>query len=290
MKRRGGLARIQAIEGFLFILPGLLGLALFVAYPFIQSLWFALNEVKLAGSGLRITFIGLQNFKDAFLVDVKFIPFLIEVTSKLLVQLPVVITFSLILALLLNQKLPGTGLFRAMYFLPVVFASGAVLQELMQQGAANLPILDSSNLYDLLSVWLTPEFADAVMRLIGEVVRSLWGSGVQIVIFLAGLQSIPPALYEAGQVDGATSWEMFWKITLPTLSPIILLNVIYTIVDGFTDVFNPILGYIRSVAFAGQFKLGYAAALGWIYFVFIFLILMLTLRISRRHVFYAGSR
>jgi ABC-type sugar transport system permease subunit len=118
----------------------------------------------------------------------------------------------------------------------------------------------------------------------------LWKTGVQMLIFLAGLNSVSPVLYEAARVDGATDWDRFWKVTLPLLSPVILVNLVYTIVDSFTDTFNLVLQYIQQTAFAGGFRLGYAAALGWIYFLIVFLILALVVKVTNRYVFYAGER
>jgi ABC-type sugar transport system permease subunit len=111
-----------------------------------------------------------------------------------------------------------------------------------------------------------------------------------MLIFLAGLNSVSYVLYEAARVDGATDWDRFWKVTLPLLSPIILVNLVYTIVDTFTDPFNEVLTYIQQTAFAGGFRLGYAAALGWVYFAIVFLVLALVVKVTNRYVFYAGER
>jgi ABC-type sugar transport system permease subunit len=126
--------------------------------------------------------------------------------------------------------------------------------------------------------------------LLNRLLFVLWKTGVQMLIFLAGLNSVSPVLYEAARVDGATDWDRFWKVTLPLLSPVILVNLVYTIVDSFTDTFNQVLQYIQQTAFAGGFRLGYAAALGWIYFLIVFVILAVVVRITNRYVFYAGER
>lgn len=289
-RRHFSLSGRQAFEGFLFITPWLIGVAAFVAFPLIQSFYYSFLEIKLQGVGLKTTYIGLANYREALLVDIQFLPYLKDAAMDLLIQLPVVLTFSLIIAILLNRKVPGTGIFRAIYFLPVVFASGIVLRQLFNQNAAVLPILEQIDLMSFLGPLVGWDTAQALMTLISAVIRTLWGAGVQILIFLAGLQGIAPSLYEAAEVDGATPWEMFWKITLPTLSPILLLNVIYTIVDSFTDVFNPVLSYVRTVGFRDQFRLGYAAAMGWLYFLLIFLVIVAVLRASRKHVHYSGER
>jgi len=138
--------------------------------------------------------------------------------------------------------------------------------------------------------YIGPDAAQGVEGLLNRLLFVLWRTGVQMLIFLAGLNAISPVLYEAARVDGATDWDRFWKVTLPLLSPVILVNLVYTLVDSFTDAFNDVLAYIQSTAFAGGFRLGYAAALGWIYFIIIFVILMVVVKGTNRYVFYAGER
>lgn len=284
------LARRRALESLLFISPWLVGFVAFALWPLLRS--FVLSFQKLEQLvGFRVSWVGLDNYREAFLVDARFIPMFIDVVRNTLVDIPAVVVFSLFTALLVNLKLRGDGFFRGVFFLPVVIGSGAVVQQLQAQDVGRLSIIRSVEGFgQFLFTYLGPAPAMAVLDLLNRLALVLWGTGVQVLLFLAGLQSISPSLYEAARVDGATEWEMFWKITLPMLSPIILVVAIYTLVDSFTSVFNPILAYVRDVAFSGQFRMGYAAALGWIYFAFVFLLMVIIFKLAERHIFYAGER
>lgn len=281
----------QAIMGYLFITPWIVGFLLFLAYPLIQSFWLSFNNLENLVN-FQIKYIGLANYIEAFLIDVRFLPMLYTVVRNSFIDVPLIIVFSLFTAIVVNQKLPGQGIFRSIFFLPVVISSGLVVRELFGQYQAETggsPIVRGIDVPTVILL-VGPEFARTVFDLINRLALVLWRTGVQILLFLAGLQGISSTLYEAARVDGASEWEKFWKITLPMISPIILLVAIYTIVDSFTDIFNPILDYIKNLAFAGQFRMGYAAALGWIYFVVVFLMMGLVFWIGQRHTFYAGER
>ncbi|MBE3578026.1 MAG: sugar ABC transporter permease [Limnochordales bacterium] len=281
----------QAIMGYLFITPWIVGFLLFLAYPLVHSFWLSFNNLEnLVNFQLR--YIGLQNYVEAFLIDVNFLPMLYTTIRNAIIDVPLIIVFSLFTAIVVNQRLPGQGFFRAIFFLPVVIGSGLVIQQLFNQYQAEMgqaPLVRGIDVPTVILV-VGPEFARTVLDLMNRLALVLWRTGVQILLFLAGLQGISSTLYEAARVDGASEWEKFWKITLPMISPIILLVAIYTIVDSFTDIFNPILNYIKNLAFAGQFRMGYAAALGWIYFIVVFALMGLVFWIGQRHTFYAGER
>jgi ABC-type sugar transport system permease subunit len=134
-----------------------------------------------------------------------------------------------------------------------------------------------------------PAFSQIVFDMLSRLTIIFWKTGVQILLFLAGLQGISPSLYESARCDGATEWENFWKITLPMISPVILLNLIYTLVDSFTDINNRMMTYIKDTAFI-KIQMGYASAMGWIYFLFIFVLLILVFVLTRRLVFYTGEK
>jgi ABC-type sugar transport system permease subunit len=198
--------------------------------------------------------------------------------------------FSLFSAILANQKIKGVTAFRAVFFLPLVIGSAQVIQQLFDQGVGGAVLSRGVNIQELAFQYLGPDAASGVEGILNRLLFVLWKTGVQMLIFLAGLNSVSPVLYEAARVDGATDWDRFWKVTLPLLSPVILVNLVYTIVDSFTDTFNLVLQYIQQTAFAGGFRLGYAAALGWIYFAIVFIILAVVVKITNRYVFYAGDR
>lgn len=282
----------RALTGFVFIAPWFVGFLLFMAKPFIDSFWISFNTVDMM-AGFSLKWVGLQNYVEAFTIDERFVPTLIRAVRDMSVNVPVILVFALFTAFLTNQELVGRAFFRGVFFLPVVIASGLVVQQLFAQGAGKIAgqsqTMAMIDVPGLIYMYLGPA-AQIVNDLLNRIVLVLWSSGIQILLYLAGLQGISGSLYEAAKCDGATDWELFWKITLPMLSPILLVNVIFSIVDSFTDRFNPMLDLIKNYAFTGQFRLGYAAAAGWVYFLIIFIIIMIVVLSSRRWVFYAGER
>jgi ABC-type sugar transport system permease subunit len=203
---------------------------------------------------------------------------------------PIIMIFSLFSAILANQKIKGVIGFRAVFFLPLVIGSAQVIQQLFAQGVGGAVLSQGVNVEELVFQYIGPDAVQGVTDLLNRLVFVLWRTGVQMLIFLAGLNAVSPVLYEAARVDGATDWDRFWKVTLPLLSPVILVNLVYTLVDSFTDPFNQVLSYVQQTAFAGGFRLGYAASLGWIYFFIVFVVLMIIVRVTNRYVFYAGER
>ena len=299
-KRRRGLRislrQRRALHGYLFISLWVIGFLTFQAWPFIQSFWLSFNSVDMM-AGFSLNWVGLDDYREAFFIDERFVPTLLQVMRDMAIDVPVIIVFALCTAYLVNQPLRGRTFFRAVFFLPVVIASGEVLQRLYPQLQETGNTLGSTatvtrglDIPAIVYMYLPPNIAELLLNTLNRLTLILWRSGIQILLFLAGLQGISSSLYEAAKVDGASDWEVFWKITLPMLSPIFLVNIIYSIVDSFTDRFNPMLNLIRSAAFTGQFKLGYAAALGWVYFLVVFLILLVVIAVSSRWVFYAGER
>jgi len=282
----------RALTGFMFISPWLVGFLMFVAKPFIDSFWISFNTVDMM-AGFSLKWVGFQNYVEAFTIDEQFVPTLLASVRDMVVNVPVILVFAMFTAYLTNQDLFGQTFFRGVFFLPVVIASGLVVEQLFNQGAGQLAgqsqTMAMIDVPRIIHMYLGP-MAQIVIDLLNRIVLVLWSSGIQILLFLAGLQGISGSLYEAARCDGATDWELFWKITLPMLSPIVLVNIIYSIVDSFTDKFNPMLDLIKNYAFTGQFRLGYAAAAGWVYFLVIFLIIGVVVLSSTRWVFYAGER
>lgn len=286
----------RAVQGYLFISLWIIGFLTFQAWPFVQSFWLSFNTVDMM-AGFSLQWVGLENYREAFFLDEQFVPTLLAVLRDMALDVPIILVFALFTAFLVNQPLKGRIFFRAVFFLPVVIASGEVLQQLYPQLADTGNTLGTESVSrggldipGLAYMYLPPNIAELLLNTLNRLTLILWRSGIQILLFLAGLQGISSSLYEAARCDGASDWEVFWKITLPMLSPIFLVNIIYSIVDSFTDRFNPMLNLIRNAAFTGQFKLGYAAALGWVYFLVIFLILLVVMLTSTKWVFYTGER
>lgn len=298
------LTRRRNREGWVFVLPWIVGFLVFVAWPLGYSLFLSFHRVSPAG--FRVTPVGLANYINAFAVDTVFLERLGRTVGRVFLDTPVIMVFSLAVAVLLNRKLPGRAFVRALFFLPVVIGSGYVLQELFQQGVGGVAVAlgggggdDSVSLASkstrvvdvtrLLADFLGSSVASAVTGFLNRLGLSLWKSGIQIILFLAALQGISRTLYEAGRIDGANEWVLFWHVTFPIISPVMVAVVIFTVVDSFTDVFNQVLDYITTQGIEKQ-AYGFSAAMAWIYFLVIFLILAAFLASIRRRVFYRGAR
>ncbi|WP_413371809.1 carbohydrate ABC transporter permease [Paenibacillus taichungensis] len=276
--------------GLLFMLPWMIGFSVFVAIPIGWSMFMSLHKVAVVPGGFKYDWIGIQNYRDAFLKDNVFPIEMITYFQQMLLMVPIIVIFALLISLLLNQKFPGRFIYRALFFLPVIFATGQVLSELFTQGAGDIPFLDQYNLEPLVKQYVGGEMAKMIMEVLGRVVLILWYSGVQILIFIAGFQTISPSIYEAVRIDGASPWDSFWKITLPASIPFISLNVLYTIIDLFTFPLNPVLKHIRDNMFKVDTGYGYASALAWIYFGFIFVLIAIVLGMFSHSMRQRGRR
>ena len=277
------LSRRNAMAGRMFCLPLYLGTLFFFGLPLLQSLWYSFNEVTPDVGEFRTEFIGMENFVEIFRGANSFVKSLTGSLTELLYKVPVVLIASLFFAIILNQKFVGRTLTRAIFFLPVIVASGVVLSIIMSDSSANSmmngvsadsgsgdygSIFDSSALQNfLVETGLDQEMVDFFGRIANSLFDLLWMTGIQMIMFLAGLQSISPSLYEASAMEGATAWEDFWMITFPSLTPMLLVNIVYTIVDSFTDVANPVMRSIYN-QFSGLYY-GVASAMSWTYFVII---------------------
>lgn len=274
---------IRNMEGMLFIFPWLLGFMIFLAFPLVFSLYMSFHNVKVLPKKMVYDYVGLKYFKSILFESSALYDNIIPFFQEAAVMIPIILVFSLFLAMLLNQKLPGRMLFRAIFFLPVIFSTGYVLTEFINQGQGSLGFLERYELSSYLDQFLgDSSWTNPIKQVLNRFVLVLWFSGVQIIIFLAGRQTISSSAYESARIDGASPWEVFWKITLPAMSPFILLNLIYTVVDLFTYPFNPIMDLIGS----GQGSYGFNSALVWIYFmiiiVFLSIVVLFYVRISRQ--------
>lgn len=278
MRRRAG--RV----GLLFLLPWFVGTAAFMAYPLAYSLYLSFHKVgiKPDGSGLQYDYVGWDNFKYAFLRDNVFPEQAFLFFREAVLVIPLTVLFALLVSVMLNRRFYGRLFFRTIFFLPVIFASGKVLTELFAQGQGSLPFVGQYDVKEVLYQALPASIALPLANVLSRFVMILWFSGVQVILFLAGFQTISRSTYEAARIDGASPWEMFWKITFPSIVPFIVLNLIYTVVDQSTNPFNPILTHILSNVNNPKTGYGYASALGWIYCGFIFALIAVLLRMAVR--------
>ncbi|GGF98056.1 carbohydrate ABC transporter permease [Paenibacillus abyssi] len=275
--------RREMFTGYLFVLPWIIGFLLFMAYPIYFSLNMSFNRVLITSEGINTTFVAWDNFKYAFLSDPQYVEELVVFIQQVVFIIPIVVIFSMLVALLINQPIRFKGLFRGIFFLPVVITSGEVVKELFSQGATSIPIVERYGIVQFLEANFSSTWSEPIITVIQQLIIILWYSGVQILIFLAGLQKVNSQIYEAASIDGASPWEIFWKITLPSIKPFILVNIVYTTVDLFTNALNGVIGLIKEHMFKLNTGFGYATALAWIYFAIIFVILLLVVLIFSRN-------
>lgn len=261
--------------GYIFIAPWIVGFLVFTLYPLLHSVFLSFQKVKFSPDGIKTTNIGFQNYNNIFTNDVDFMQKLLEFVKQLVISVPIVIVFALIIAMLLNQNIRFKGFFRTIFFLPVIISSGPVMKELTNQGFTAIPNIESYAFYQVLLDNSDNFFVGIITYLITNIISILWFSGVQILIFIAALQKLDKQVYEASMIDGASKWEQFWLITLPTLKPMILVNTVYTIVTISVFSLNPVIEHIKSQMFKINTGFGYASALSWLYFLVIAIILLL---------------
>ncbi|NMB96193.1 MAG: sugar ABC transporter permease [Clostridiaceae bacterium] len=279
----------HAMQGYFFTLPFIIGCIVFFIYPIFTSLRLSFSRITQF-SGLKgLVWIGTDNYIQVFASDTKFVPVFIEVVKDTLINSPLIVIFSLVISVFINKQLKLKGFFRAIFFLPFLLGTGYVMQRLLGMGIDNTSISRGIVLPEEMADYFGPTAWNIISELLNRITLILWKSGVQILIFLSGLQGISKSLYESAKCDSATEWDMFWKITLPMISPIILLNMVYTIVDSFTDIKNPLVEYFYDTAFRAL-QLAYSSAMSWIYFAFILLFLGIVFALMKRVTFYAGQK
>jgi ABC-type sugar transport system permease subunit len=272
--------RREMTVGYIFISLWIVGYIIFALYPVFYSLYLSFFKVRLAGADIRLDFVGFGNYQAAFLQDPYFVEILINYVLRLVLNVPVTIVFALVIAMLINQDIKGKGAWRTVFFLPVIISSGPVIAELMNQGATTLPTIEDYSFIELIINNVGAFLASPIQALFDQILLVLWFAGIQILILLAGLQKIDKEVYEAAQIDGASPWEAFWKITLPSIMPLISVTLIYTVVSMSVFSLNEVIIYIRNVMLGESTPAlttgyGYSATLAWIYFVAMSLIIIL---------------
>lgn len=270
----------STITGTLFFLPWLIGFFAITAYPLVYSLVICFNQVQIKPGAIELKSVGWEYFRQAFAVDTEYPTKLLASLASVLLGTPLVVVFSLVIALLLNRRFRGRTVYRIVFFLPVVIMSGPVMSELMTESSAMSINMDIMGLRSIL-MELDYGWARILLTFLNSFVRILWFCGVQIIVFLAGLQKIDRNMYEAAAIDGATAWEAFWKITLPHLRPIILLNAIYTIIEMGTAADDATNGKIVSAIRDIARPYSYAAVLSWIYAFGLLLLILLAFLLLR---------
>ena len=296
VKKLKGLRKRNAISGYLFILPFIVGFLAFMVKPFFQSLYMSFCNVELGAGSFKMGFAGIANYLRAFTVDTEFNRLLAEEIWRMSYNALAIMVFSFFVALVLNQKFKGRAFVRAVFFLPVILSSGVILgieydnsllasvQDTIQQSTGNASITGVIEEI-LMTSGIGGEVFDIVFEIVDGVYDVAIASGIQIIIFLSGLQTISASMYEAAEIDGCTKWESLWKITFRMISPLFLVNWIYTIVDFCMRSDNAVIEKISDTMIV-DLNYGFASAMSWIYFLVVILIIGISSLIISKGVYY----
>jgi len=265
----------EALYGYSFVIIWIIGFALFTAIPLVQTFLYSLNQVTVSATGIILDSVKWANYSRALFTDPTFVQLLIEYSIETLVSVPIVIIFSMIIALFLNLKFRFKGIFRTIFFLPVVITSGPVIRELTAQGATSVPGITNTAAVGEFLAQLPVYLRNPIEYLLTSFILILWFSGVQILIYLSSLQKIDKSIYEAAAIDGASAWESFWKITLPSLSKTTVINAVYTIItlSHFSE--NKVIKYIYSQTYAVEGGIGYSSAMSFLFFIVLVVLLLI---------------
>lgn len=295
MKRSHSLSYMEqrARKGYLFMLPLFFGLALVFIPSLVRTVIFSFNEITIGSFGYKLTFQGWQYYQTALTKDPQIVPDMVASLRTLLINIPIILIFSLFIATLLNQRFRGRLIARMIFFLPVILTTGVLVR--FDAPAMNLvsQTVDTGSdsslalVGGLSSMLASLNFSDTLTGIISSAVSNIYSvvtaSGIQIFIFLAGLQEIPQSLYEAAAVEGCNKWELFWKITFPMIMPQMTINAVYTIVDSFTDP-SGIFTYISELGTQQQYSLATAASILYLICLGVVIaVVMAIIRAYRRH-------
>ena len=298
-KKQISYERRKQLYGYGFISLWFVGTVVFFLIPLVKSLWFSFNDVGIDINRTVLTWRGLGNYDDILNKDPKYLGLLKNTLIETLWKTPLILIFSLFIAVMLNQKFRGRALARAVFFLPAIIATGPVytiisgdMNSTGNTQAAQFSTLFSTDLIgSLLNFLGIYGISDSMSGIISGIADNIfgivWSSGIQILLFLGALQNIPPSAKEAAQIEGATAWEFFWKITLPYVSPFILANLIFTVIDSFTSPTNAVMERILSVK--EELRFGTASAMAWFYFAVIFAALGVATLIVNRFIYYEND-
>ena len=306
-KKIASLERKKARAGWIFVLPFIIGFILIYLPIIFDSIRYTFYTIKInpgsMGGGFTLIPAGFENYYNALFVDPNFVQTLFSGLQKMVFDIPMILIFSLFMAVMLNQKMAGRAVFRAIFFIPVILSTGLMesieaqnilgdymdTAEGIEDGSGSsaaseiVTAVDFERLFANMAVG--QELLDYVVTAINNIYDIVNRSGVQLLIFLAGLQSISPAIYESCSIDGATAWETFWKITLPMVSPMILVNGVYTVIDSFTTESNQVMKFISN-AYGKTDGNVISSAMSWIYFLIVVAIIAAVAGILSGFVFY----
>lgn len=310
-KSRISYEKKKGLYGYGFIAIWIIGVIYMFIVPIFKSAWYSMCYTELVttadqaaqrgmtSAGIYTEWNNFGNYEEALFKNQDYLPKLTESLGAMVPQVIVVMIFSLFIALLLNQKFRGRTFARAVFFLPVLVATGPVLAVIKGDISTNgissgeqFSALFQTDLVDELLQFLgiynlNQQLTMTIQTITSDIFNLLWSAGIQILIFLAALQQIPVSAKEAASMEGATGWEFFWKITFPMISPMILANLIYTVIDTFIDSENPVMSIV--LAQSRGLRYGLSAAMAWIYFLIVAVALAIIVAIVSKFVFYEND-
>ncbi len=311
-KMRLSLTTKKALSGWIFVLPFVIGILIFYAPILFQSIQFTFCDVKVNPEAGKFDLVwnNFENYKYVYNPPEKLVAMqkifsvtLVDGVKDLILQIPAIVIFALFMAIILNQKMAGRTLFRAIFFLPVILSTGIIdavdsgskMLEALSNSTGSIDtgageeagIMSAMDLQNMLgSIKIGTTLVEYVVELVNDIFDIVSRSGVQMLIFLSGLQSISPAIYESCQMEGASAWETFWKITLPMISPMILVNFIYTIIDILTSADNRVMNFIASNTGGTNFTRGHIAVMYWSYILVVLVLIVVVALLMKAFVYY----
>ena len=304
-KKSVSLDKKKARAGYLFVLPFIIGFLLIYIPIIFDSIRYSFNEIEILRSGgFELHFVGFDNYVKAITQDSSFVDTLWKGIGTLFLEIPAIVIFSLFVAIILNQKMAGRAAFRAIFFIPVILATGLISDieastgivdqmgsgDSIDMGTGQNQVSEIVDAMDIKKLFSGMIVGEELLKYVADLVNNIYDivnrCGVQMLIFLSGLQSISPSIYESCTMEGASAWETFWKITLPMISPMILVNAVYTIIDALTTSSNGVMSYIAGVYSNGSDGQVLSSAMSWMYFLLVILIVAAVAGVLRLFTFY----
>ena len=292
--KNGKLERRRGRWGYFFALPFIIGSLLGIVYPVVLSLVYSFGNLVPQDIGYKIDLVGIENYKTLFTVDPDFTRQLVETLQNTILKVPVAIIFSFFLACILNSEFPGRGLARTVLFLPmIVFSKPVILllnqdivsAEMSSKGSEETVMISGKFIESLEAMNIGEGLTNFLTSSVDDITNLLYMSVIPTVIILAGLQSVSRSIYEASYVEGATAWEVLWKISLPMVSPLLLVSLLYCVIDSFTGVGNTIISRVSYECFTA-FNFGIGSAMAWSYLIVVLFIVAVVFLIANRFVSY----
>ncbi len=286
--------RKKGYYGYGFIAIWFVGFVLLFLIPFINTVAYSFSTVTIAQGSLNLESVGLKNYSDLFFVNAEFLPAFTETLGSVAASTPIIIIFSMFMAVVLNQKFKGRTFFRMALFVPVIISSGIAIDlinnnyflDLIASGSRNDAMFGASSINDaMLAAGIAQNTVDTIENTVQSIFQLVWSSGIQVLIFIAGLQSISPSLYEVAHVEGADGWTTFWKITVPMLAPMMIVNIFYTVVDTMISYSNPMFKLIDQ--YTNSLDFDAVAAMAILNFLVLLIAVVAIYVIGNRYVHYS---